>query len=133
MGDAASALEARKQASNCNNCHQYIDPIGRNYLAYSGTGALSGSVLSTQSEISATLDLDDVYPDMHSLSEAMGQSDHLKRCLALQVYRFALSRPEQSGEECHIHHIYNTMKQTNSRLVDGIIAALMYRGNAKRR
>jgi hypothetical protein len=132
-GDAATSIQARQANASCHGCHQYIDPVGQNYLTYDGTGEFLAQAPVTSSQIVATLDFDGTYANVQDFSQALGNSDHFQRCMALQFYRFALSRAEQSGESCHISELYKTVRSENVSFKDLLVKALTYPGNATRR
>jgi hypothetical protein len=131
--EGQTAIQARKAANACYSCHQYIDPVGQNYLSFSGNGSAIADAETTPSEITATIDLDDTYQTIEDLSLAINDSEHIKRCMSLQVYRLVMSRPEQLGEQCHINQIYEKLNQGETKLEDLILTTFTYSGTAKRR
>lgn len=131
--EGQTAIQSRKAINACHSCHQYIDPVGQNYLAFTGNGNAIADAPATPSEISATIDFDDTYPNIEDLSLALNDSEHIKRCMSLQVYRLVMSRPEQLGEQCHINQIYEKLAQGETKLEDLILTTFTYSGSAKRR
>ncbi len=133
IANALEGINAREGNPSCARCHQYMDPMGQNYLDYNGQGIPVENKSGKESIITATIDFDDTYPSMTELSLAMAGSEHLKRCMALQVYRFTFARPEQIGESCHISEIYKGINQEQISFEDLVKKALLYTGNLKRR
>jgi hypothetical protein len=100
---ASPTLSVRDQVTqhmkdpSCAGCHRLIDPVGLSLESFDGVGKYrtsdGGKPIDATGELTGT-DADGTVAGARDLGQRLGRSAGAKRCLATQMFRFALGRME---------------------------------------
>lgn len=95
---ARERLEAHVTNQACSGCHSLMDPIGLALESYDAIGMYREEENSVPIDTSG--DLDGVpYEDAVGLGAALSEHPNLGPCLVRNLYRSAIGRIEEPGEE----------------------------------
>ena len=120
-------LERHREDPACAGCHSFIDPPGFLFERFDSVGRyreeLNGVVLD------ASGDLDGVpMADLSDLADHLAQDARLTMCMVRQVYRFALGRLEEYGEEVEIQSLHQQFASQGFRFKQLIKSLLLSEG-----
>ena len=105
-GTTRQRFAAHVTDSKCSGCHQLMDPIGFGLEKFDAVGAYrafeNGVKVDSTGEVIAGGDLDGKFDGALELSSRLAGSRDVKRCLALQWFRFAFGRAETAGDACSL-------------------------------
>lgn len=105
-GTTRERFAAHAANVQCSGCHQLMDPIGFGLEKYDATGAYrtmeNGVKVDAKGEVIAGGDLDGLFDGALELSGRLAGSRDVKRCLALQWFRFAFGRTETAADACSL-------------------------------
>ena len=93
----------------CASCHALLDPIGFGFEHYDATGAWrdeeNGRPVDATGEIVGTEDVNGPFDGAVDLAHRLSESDQATRCVARELFRFALQRVEVSDDACSLQSI----------------------------
>jgi hypothetical protein len=125
-GTTRERFAAHRTSAQCNGCHQLLDPIGFGLEKYGPTGAYrgieNGLKVDARGEVIAGGDLDGTFDGALELSERLAQSRDVKRCLALQWFRFAFGRGETSADACSVENAQTAFEKSGWNTRELLIA-----------
>lgn len=99
----AESIEGR---SECMVCHQSMNSLGAAFEIYNHAGVLRVDDHGHAPDGSTVVDnapdpaLNASYDDAIALSEALAESDYVKRCFVRQTFRFFAGRDETMADSC---------------------------------
>ncbi len=120
-GTTRDRFAAHVTSPDCRGCHQLLDPIGFGLEKYGPIGAYRTienlQKVDATGEVIAGGDLDGAFDGAIALSDKLAASRDVKRCLALQWFRFAFGRAETADDACSIENAQTAFEQSgwNSR------------------
>lgn len=97
------SIEGRNE---CMVCHQSMNSLGRPFEIYNHAGFLRADDHGHAPNGSTTIDnapdpsLNGTWPDAIALTQAMADSDYVKRCFVRQTFRFFAGRDETLQDAC---------------------------------
>lgn len=120
-------LERHREDPACSGCHSFIDPPGFLFEHFDSVGRyreeLNGVVLD------ASGDLDGIpMANLADLANHLAGDIRLTMCMVRQVYRFALGRLEDYGEEVEIQLLHQSFAEQGFRFQSLIKSLLMSEG-----
>jgi hypothetical protein len=119
------AAHSRKEP--CQSCHRLIDPIGFSFEHFDGVGRYrerdADHAVDATGQIVGSLSTDAHFDGVTQLTQVLAQSDEVKRCFALQWFRFAYGVTENDAMRCAEAQIEQTFLQSGGRLEDLLLAA----------
>jgi hypothetical protein len=105
-GTTRQRLAAHVTDVQCSGCHQLMDPIGFGLEKYDAVGAYrtheNEIKVDATGELIAAGDLEGTFDGALELSSRLANSRDVKKCLAVQWFRFAFGRTETAGDACSI-------------------------------
>ncbi len=120
-------LERHREDPACAGCHSFIDPPGFLFERFDSVGRYRESVNGIT--LDASGDLDGVpMSNLGDLAQHLAQDSRLSTCMVRQVYRFALGRLEEEGEESEILRLHEKFRAQGFRFKALIKALLMSDG-----
>ncbi len=101
---------------NCASCHQSMDPIGLGLETFDGIGRHRLTEQAVM--IDTTGDLDGVaFEDPRDLGAAIAVHPEFTRCLSRHLYRYAVGKREQKGEEALIGWLRDALEHEGFRML----------------
>lgn len=94
----------------CSGCHALMDPIGFGFEHYDAIGqwrlTQNGHDVDARGELTATHDANGEFYGVAELSRALGGSEQVQRCVAIQVVRYGMGRNESQADACLLDALY---------------------------
>jgi cellulase/cellobiase CelA1 len=119
------AAHAAKQP--CLSCHTLIDPIGFGFEHYDGVGRYrerdGEHPVDATGKIVASLATDAEFDGVAQLSQVLAQSDEVKRCFALQWFRFAYGVAESDQLRCALAQMQDGFLRSGGKLDELLLSA----------
>lgn len=104
------------QDPNCASCHQSMDPIGLGLESFDGLGQHRLTEQGVTIDTSGMLD-DVAFSNPRELGAAIAVHPEFSRCLTRHLYRYALGRREQKGEEALLAWLRDALELEGFRVV----------------
>lgn len=130
-------LEQHRQDPNCAGCHLLMDPIGIVFERFDAVGRYRevdelGEPISTQTELTATLDVNGPVADVRELGRRLSQSEQVQDCYITQTFRFFFGREVEQADSCSIARMRKAFADSDQSLSELLIAvtqtdAFLYR------
>jgi hypothetical protein len=103
-----------------------IDPLGEIFEGFDALGRPrtvdeAGAAVVSGGAVTATRTLNGQYASPRELALAMGQSDEVRQCFALQAFRFFYGRDATDEDECTQQQLMESFARNDYRLVDLLI------------
>jgi hypothetical protein len=121
---------AHTQNAACNNCHQYMDPIGFGFDNYNAAGLYmtteNGNPLDASGKITpeASTDTSFSFQDMNTLIMQLSTNVQVDQCFALEELRYALLRAETDADACSAQTIYQAFSSGSFSMSQLILAVV---------
>ena len=112
--------QARLDSASCGGCHRLMDPIGKGFSAFDGTGRWDPDVGggAVAGEIYPPSDLEGGFSGPRELGEKLAGSEEVRTCFARQWLRYSLGKRETLDEKCSAELIAEAMSADSSSLYD---------------
>lgn len=114
---ARERLEEHVLNEACAGCHELTDPIGLALEKFDAIGMYreeeNGAPIDTSGELDGV-----VYDDADGLGAALSEHPELGPCLVQSLYRYAVGRNAQSGEEALLTHLGGRFADAGYRVSD---------------
>lgn len=119
-------LEQHRADPSCAGCHALIDPLGEIFEGFDALGRPrsvdeAGAAVVSGGAVTATRTLNGQYASPRELALAMGQSDEVRQCFALQAFRFFYGRDATKEDACTQTQLMESFARNDYRLVDLLI------------
>jgi hypothetical protein len=137
-GTTRSVLEAHFNKQPCVSCHQYMDPIGLGFGFFDATGAYQpddANGFTTPPPggfpaIDATGQVNAMYPKEFSttfngatdLAHQLAGASQTQECFALQEFRYALSRIEDTDDACSVQTVFQAFASSGLTIEQLLVA-----------
>ena len=122
---------------DCQGCHSRINPIGYGLEHFDAIGRYrerdSGEPVDDSGAIMPGLDWSspvlggsvakESFEGVEQMTEALGRSEAVAKCLALQWYRYAMRMTETTFDQATFDAIYETFRRSDYRL-DALLEAI---------
>ncbi len=119
-------FEAHRSEPVCAGCHQLMDPIGFGLEQFDGIGRYrateNGLPIDTTGEIIGANDADGTFNGVVELSQRLGNSEHVRQCVATQWFRFAYGRTESTEDTCSQDSIFQQFEDSGFDIKELIVA-----------
>ncbi len=101
----AERLEQHRENASCLGCHQMMDPIGVAFEEFDAVGRQRtqdehGAPITTEGELTMTMDIDGKVDGVGELAEALASSREVEQCYLLQNFRFFFGRDAAQRDLC---------------------------------
>jgi hypothetical protein len=95
-------LAQHRKDKGCASCHVKMDPLGQTFenidaVGRSRTVDEDGNAVLTDGELTGSADMGGVVKSGKEMMERLAQSNEVKDCFSLQMYRFAFGRQESTA------------------------------------
>ena len=104
----------------CAGCHRLLDPVGFGFEHYDAVGAWrdtdQGVPVDASGEMFETLDADGPFYGAVELVGKLAASQEAQRCVARQLFRFALQRVENTADACSLRHVFDEFETSGLNL-----------------
>jgi hypothetical protein len=114
---------------SCNGCHQLMDPVGFGLEKYGPTGAFRTyenlQKIDARGEVIAGGDLDGTFDGAVELSDKLAASRDVKRCYALQWFRFAFGRAETDADACSVENAQAVFEKSGWNTRELLVALVL--------
>ncbi len=130
-------LEQHRSNAACAGCHELLDPIGIVFESFDAVGRHrsvdeTGAPITTQSELTGTLDADGPVADVRELGARLAQSSEARDCYVTQTFRFFFGRDVEAADSCSMAQLKTAFSESNHSLSELLIAltqtdAFLYR------
>jgi hypothetical protein len=111
----------------CAKCHKLIDPLGIPFENYDGIGAWRTSdgpaPVDPSSEIDGTAASNGPVKDALELTRKLAGSNEVRDCLALQWFRYAIGRDEQTADDASLAQVRRAFRESGYK-VPALVAAI---------
>lgn len=128
-GTARERFSAHLDASTtCAGCHASMDPIGFAFEHFDAMGQYrttdNGQPIDASGEVMGPPDpvLGGAFYGVRELAEKLAQSEHVRSCLATQLFRYGAGRSEAEGDTCSIADIQAAFNAADGDLVELVVA-----------
>lgn len=130
-GDAVTTRQKVEQThgtGDCATCHEAIDGMGFTFESFDAIGRYRTEEYGMPVDTTGTLRGEPV-GDAVELGERLSTDPGTARCLTTQVYRYALGRLEQRGDECQIRQLSRAIEDGGdlSALLRGLLMSNAFR------
>lgn len=126
-----------RDQSQCQSCHDVIDPVGLAFEHFDAMGAWRDEYLSGKSIDPADAVLvgeDEIeFTDHVDLMRQLSEREDTLRCFARQVYRYEASRLDTEDDACNVAQISEAMAEADGRLDEAFLAVTRTEGFMYRR
>jgi hypothetical protein len=128
-GTARERFGAHLTAGNsCSGCHALMDPIGLAFEHFDAMGRFRE--LDNGQEIDATGEIFEVtdpslaggFDGVAELAAKLAGSEHVRNCVATQLFRFAAGRLEANPDSCSLATMQNTFNSSNGDVIELVVA-----------
>jgi hypothetical protein len=112
-------FEQRTSPTQCQGCHSQIDGIGYGFEAYDATGAFRTTDNTLPVDATGTLlgtDVDGPYDGAIEISERLGESTVVERCVAQSWVRYSLGRATQRADDCLLERARDALERSGGDL-----------------
>jgi hypothetical protein len=119
-------FDMHRTEPRCAACHTLIDPIGYGFEHYDAMGVYrthEGELsIDARGEVFDGEDANGTFDGAVELSERLAQSRVAQRCMARQVFRFAVGRIEQNRDTCSTRVLDRAFSRSDLDLRELMIA-----------
>ncbi|MBN8613302.1 MAG: DUF1592 domain-containing protein [Deltaproteobacteria bacterium] len=119
-------FDMHRTEPRCAACHTLIDPIGYGFEHYDAMGVFrthEGELsIDARGEVFDGEDANGAFDGAVELSERLAQSRVAQRCMARQVFRFAVGRIEQNRDTCSTRVLDHAFSRSDLDLRELMIA-----------
>ncbi|MFN3201460.1 MAG: DUF1592 domain-containing protein [Bradymonadia bacterium] len=95
----------------CIGCHSLIDPVGFAFEHYDPVGRWRDFErefpVDASGALTATDDANGEFYGVVEMSDLLGESEQVQRCISTQVFRFAFGRGETAADDCTLDDAYD--------------------------
>ncbi len=113
-------LKEHETNASCSGCHQLMDPIGFGFENYDAIGQYrttdGSAAVDASGELIGTNEIDGKFTGVAQLGQKLASSETVRQCMARQWFRFALSRFEQSVDDCSMQGLVSAFEAAGSDL-----------------
>ncbi|MCB9592438.1 MAG: DUF1588 domain-containing protein [Sandaracinaceae bacterium] len=130
--DPAPGLTTRERFAEhstntrCQGCHQLMDPIGFGFEHYDAMGRWreddGGRAIDATGQVLATVDADGAFDGVPDLAAQLAGSVQVRECVALQAYRYAMGRTENTQDACSVAQVQEEFRASNYDLRELFVA-----------
>lgn len=127
-GTARERFSAHLTAgSDCNGCHQMMDPIGLTFENFDAIGSYrdkdNGKTIDTSGMIVGASEpaLMGSFTGVRQLADKLAASRQVSDCVATQWFRFASGRSEDTPDGCSLTTLHDAFAKSGNDLVELII------------
>src|SRR5262249_26037737 len=104
----------------CQGCHRLIDPIGFGFEHFDGIGRYrtrdGEHDVDASGQIVDSVATDTMFQDAAGLTAALGKSDEVGRCAALEWFRFANGLAESDATRCGLEQMQQRFLASGGKL-----------------
>lgn len=119
-------FDMHRTEPRCAACHTLIDPIGYGFEHYDAIGAFrateNGIAIDASGEVISGGDATGEFEDAIELSHRLAESRIAQRCMARQVFRFAVGRIEQERDTCSTRQLDEAFRRSDLDVRELMIA-----------
>jgi hypothetical protein len=105
---------------SCSGCHQLMDPIGFGFEAYDAIGRFrttdGNQPVDTSGDVVQSDDANGRFNGVAELANRLASSTEVRQCFARQWFRFAMSRFEQTPDNCSMKSIADKFEGAGASL-----------------
>lgn len=127
-GTARERFSAHLTAgSDCNGCHQMMDPIGLTFENFDAIGSYrdkdNGKAIDTSGMIVGATEpaLMGSFTGVRQLADKLAASRQVSDCVATQWFRFASGRSEDTPDGCSLTTLHDAFAKSGNDLIELII------------
>ncbi len=121
-------FDMHRTEPRCAACHTLIDPIGYGFEHYDAIGAFRATEndlrIDASGEVFDGEGASGAFDGAVELSERLAQSRVAQRCMARQVFRFAVGRIEQQRDTCSTRVLDHAFTRSDLDLRELMIAVV---------
>jgi len=120
-------LEQHRAAANCAVCHNLIDPVGLGIENYDPVGRYRTTDKGMPIDASGAMSDGTSFKDARGLSAVLASDVRLAKCVAQEVFTFALGRSPTSGEGSYLDGLAAGTNDTLATVVTRLIRSDPFR------
>jgi len=123
-------LSQHETDPSCKSCHQLMDPIGFGFSNYDGLGHIQtmdgNQPVDVEGNVGGGIptDVDGPFNGVAELATKLAASTTVRQCIERQWFRYAMSRYEQTADDCSMKSI-DAAFQAGSESLNVLPAALV--------
>jgi len=114
--------------NTCNGCHVLMDPIGFAFEHFDAMGTFREKDGNNDIDVTGEiLDADDPklageFTGVAEMAVKLAESDQVRNCMAMQMFRFAAGRREGQADSCSLGTIQETFAAANGDVIELLVA-----------
>lgn len=132
--DPAPGLSTRERFAEhtenprCQGCHRLIDPLGFGFEHYDALGRWrdtdEGVPVDASGEVVGTDDADGPFDGVPELAAQLAGSDHVRECIAIQWFRYAVGRTETARDTCSVQTLNERFRESGYDLRELLVSVV---------